>query len=106
MESGPILPLVAEALKDIYAKMEGISKNFTFLDESLKEFLTALGQKNMIIIENIKKLQGVLVELKETDQLQNSIQIIHESVSDIRDGIWYLEFQRTLKRFKEKFESL
>jgi Neuraminidase (sialidase) len=106
MDSGPVFPLVAEALKDIYSKIEGISKNFTNLEESLRGFLTVLGQKNMIIIENIKKLQGILIELKEGDQLQNTIQNITESISDIRDGIWYLEFQNTLKRFKEKIESL
>jgi len=106
MDSGPVISLVAEALKDIYAKMEGISKNFTRLEGSLKEFLTALGQKNMIIIESIKKLQGVLQELKQSDQLQNNIQTIHENISDIRDGIWYLEFQKTLQRFKDKIENL
>lgn len=105
MDSAPILPLVAEALRDIYAKMDGITKNFTRLEESLQEFLTAIGQKNMIVIESIKKLQRILLDVKESDQLQNSIQIIHESINDIRDGIWYLEFQKTLQRFKDKIDS-
>jgi hypothetical protein len=106
MDSGPILPLVAEALKDIYARIDGISKNFTLLQQSLKEFQADIGQKNMIIIENIKKLQGSLIELRESDRLQTTIKTIHESISDIRDGIWYLEFQKTLNRFIEKIEHI
>ena len=106
MDSAPILPLVAEALKDIYARMDGISKNFTLLQQSLKEFLASIGQKNMIIIENMKKLQGTLIDLKESEKLQNTIHTIHESISDIRDGIWYIEFQKTLNRFIEKIETL
>jgi len=106
MDSGPILPLVAEALKDIYARIDGISKNFTLLQQSLQEFQTAIGQKNMIIIENIKKLQSTLIELKDSDKLQTTIKTIHESIGDIRDGIWYLEFQKTLNRFIEKIEHI
>jgi len=106
MDSAPILPLVAEALKDIYARIDGLSKNFTLLQQSLKEFLASIGQKNMIIIENMKKLQGTLIDLKESEKLQNTIQTIHESISDIRDGIWYIEFQKTLNRFIEKIETL
>jgi CHAD domain-containing protein len=106
MDSGPILPLVAEALKDIYARIDGISKNFTLLRQSLQEFQTAIGQKNMIIIENIKKLQSTLIELKDSDKLQTTIKTIHESIGDIRDGIWYLEFQKTLNRFIEKMEHI
>jgi prefoldin subunit 5 len=106
MDSGPILPLVAEALKDIYARIDGISKNFTLLRQSLQEFQTAIGQKNIIIIENIKKLQSTLIELKDSDKLQTTIKTIHESIGDIRDGIWYLEFQKTLNRFIEKMEHI
>lgn len=106
MDTAPILPLVAEALKDIYARMDVISKNFTLLQKSLNEFLASIGQKNMIIIDNIKKLQGILIEVKESDKLQTTIKTIHESVGDIRDGIWYLEFQKTLNLFVEKIKNI
>jgi prefoldin subunit 5 len=106
MDSAPIIPLVAEALKDLYARIDGISKNFTQLQQSLQEFLVSIGQKNMIIIENMKKLQGTLVDLRESEKLQNTIKTIHESIGDIRDGIWYLEFQKTLNRFIEKMEHI
>ena len=106
MDSAPILPLVAEALKDLYARIDGISKNFVLLQQSLKEFLASIGQKNMIIIENMKKLQGTLLDLKDSDKLQTTIKTIHESIGDIRDGIWYLEFQKTLNRFIEKIEHI
>ena len=106
MDSAPILPLVAEALKDLYARIDGISKNFTILQQSLKEFQIAIGQKNMIMIENMKKLQGTLIELKESDKLQTTIKTIHESIGDIRDGIWYLEFQKTLNLFIEKIKNI
>jgi prefoldin subunit 5 len=106
MDSAPIIPLVAEALKDLYARIDGISKNFTQLQQSLQEFLVSIGQKNMIIIENMKKLQGTLVDLRESEKLQNNIKTIHESIGDIRDGIWYLEFQKTLNRFIEKMEHI
>ena len=106
MDSAPILPLVAEALKDLYARIDGISKNFILLQQSLKEFQVAIGQKNMIMIENMKKLQGTLIELKESDKLQTTIKTIHESIGDIRDGIWYLEFQKTLNLFIEKIKSI
>ena len=106
MDSAPILPLVAEALKDLYARIDGISKNFILLQQSLKEFQTTIGQKNMIMIETMKKLQGTLIDLKESDKLQATIKTIHESIGDIRDGIWYLEFQKTLNRFIEKMEHI
>ena len=104
-DSGRFLPLMAEALKDIYSKMDDVTKSLDAIKENLKQFFTSIGQKNMIVIENLKKLQGVVSDFKTADELKKTIQVINESITDIRDGIWFLEFQKALERFQDKLDE-
>ena len=99
------LPLMAEALKDIYAKMDEIIEKFGSVEQNLQQFITSMGQKNMLIIQNLKKLQNIVTDLRETDKLKTTIKTINETVTDIRDGIWFLEFQNVLSRFKDKIDE-
>ncbi|HUY01476.1 MAG TPA: hypothetical protein VMV49_18075 [Candidatus Deferrimicrobium sp.] len=104
-DSARFLPIITEALNDIYAKMDDITKSIGSLGQNLSEFLTSIGQKNMLIIQSLKKLQNVINDFQNTDSLQKTIQLVNESINDIQDGIWFLEFQKALSRFKEKLET-
>ncbi len=104
-DSVRFLPLMAEALKDIYSKMDEITRKLNAIEENLKQFFASAGQKNMIIIQNLKKLQGVISDLKKEENLKKAIDLINENIADIQDGIWLLEFQKALVRFKEKIEE-
>ena len=101
-DSSRFLPLMAEALKDIYAKMDDITRKLNDIAEILQQFFTSIGSKNMLIMQNLKKLQGTIVDMEKGDSLKTTIQLINESVADIQDGMWFLEFQKVLKRFQEK----
>lgn len=105
-DSARFLPMMAEALNDIYSKIEETNKKIGQLEQTFQEFLASIGQKNMIIIQNLKKLQGVVSDLTQKDNLQNVMQSFKESIKDIQDGIWLLEFQNALTIFKEKFDEL
>ncbi|MFX1297322.1 MAG: hypothetical protein ACFFD2_21015 [Promethearchaeota archaeon] len=105
-DAARFLPMMAEALKDIYTKMDEITKKLGNVEETLKQFFTSIGQKNMLIIQNLKKLQGVITDFEKGESLKSTLQLISVSVSDIRDGMWFLEFQKALSRFKEKIEEL
>jgi len=104
-DSSRILPIVAEALNDIYSKIDETNRKIGLLEKSFQEFLGSIGQRNMIIVQNLKKLQGIITELKDREGFKNTIQTISESISDIQDGIWFLEFQTALKCFKEKIDE-
>jgi hypothetical protein len=99
------LPMMAEALKDIYSKMDSITNKLGHIEENLKQFITSLGQKNMIVVQNLKKLQGSISDFEKAENLKNIIQIINESIGNIQEGIWFLEFQKALERFKEKIDE-
>lgn len=103
--SARFLPMMAEALNDIYSKMEETNSKLGHLEKIFQEFLASLGQKNMIIIQNLKKLQGVISDLNNEDKLQKSIRSIRDSVGAVQDGIWFLEFQTALTRLKEKLDE-
>ena len=96
---------MAEALKDIYSKMDDITKSLDAMKENLKQFFSSIGQKNMIVVENLKRLQGVVSDFKTADELKQTIQVINSSIMDIRDGIWYLEFQKALERFQDNLDE-
>ncbi len=99
------LPIVAEALKDIYAKVDEITSKLNLVQETLQQFFASIGQKNMIIIQNLKKLQGTINDLEKGDSLKQTLSTISETTNDIQDGIWFLEFQKVLTRFKEKVDE-
>lgn len=105
-DSARFLPIVAEALNDIYSKIEETNKKISQIEQHFQEFVTSVGQKNMLIVQNLKKLQGVINELKTQDSFKNVIQSVSESISDMQDGIWFLEFQNVLERFKEKLDEM
>ena len=105
-DSARFLPIITEALNDIYAKMDDVTKKLSDMSQNLTEFLTSIGQKNMIIMQSLKKLQGVVADFKNTDSLQKTITLITESITDIQDGIWFLEFQKTLSRFQDKLDEI
>ncbi|MHA1263748.1 MAG: hypothetical protein ACTSRS_00790 [Candidatus Helarchaeota archaeon] len=105
-DTSRFLPMMAEALNDIYSQIEELNKKIGSLEQTFQEFLTSIGQKNMLIIQNLKKLQSVISEFKTNDSLQKSIQLIRETITDIQDGIWFLEFQNALNHLKEKVGRL
>lgn len=98
--------MMAEALNDIYSKVEEINKKLSRIEQTFQEFLTSVGQKNMILVQNLKKLQGIVSELKDRDTLQKVILTVSESINDIQDGIWFLEFQNALTQLKEKLDEV
>ncbi|NVM53035.1 MAG: hypothetical protein HWN66_04985 [Candidatus Helarchaeota archaeon] len=104
-DSARLLPIVAEALNDIYSKIEDTNRKLGLLEKNFQEVISSIGQKNMIIIQNLKKLQGAITELNTEDKLKHIILLVVESISDIQDGIWFLEFQNALSRFKEKLDE-
>ena len=93
-----LLPLMAEALKDIYSKMDDITKKLGLLEENLKQFFTSIGQKNMIVIQNLKKLQGAITDIEKGETFKKTVDIVNDTISDIQEGIWFTEFQRVLSR--------
>ena len=105
-DTARLLPLLAEALNDIYSKMEETNSKLGKLEQTFQELLSSIGQKNMIIIQNLKKLQGTISDLKVKDNFQKVVQGLKASIKDIQDGIWFLEFQKALSIFKEKFDDL
>ncbi len=104
-DNARFLPMLAESLNDIYSKIEETNKKIGQLEQTFQEVLSSIGQKNMIIIQNLKKLQGVISDLKVKDNFQKVMQSVSSSVKDIQDGIWFLEFQKALSIFKEKFDE-
>ncbi|MHA1130553.1 MAG: hypothetical protein ACTSQI_06365 [Candidatus Helarchaeota archaeon] len=104
-DSGRFLPLMAEALKDIYSRMDEIMEKLNKIEENLKDFFQSIGQKNMIVIQNLKKLQGVVGDFKKEDHLKKSIQTLSETLTGVQEGIWFLEFQQVLKRFQAKLDE-
>ena len=105
-DSARFLPMLAESLNDIYSKIEETNSKIGKLEHTFQEFLSSIGQKNMIIIQNLKKLQGTISDLKVKDNFQKVVQGLKASIKDIQDGIWFLEFQKALSIFKEKFDEL
>ena len=105
MSQDRFLPLMAEALKDIYTRMDEITNKLDTIEHNLTEFFQSIGQKNMIVIQNLKKLQGVIGDFKKEDKLKKSIQLLTESISGVQQGIWFFEFQQALRRFQEKLEE-
>ena len=85
-----------------YSKMDNITSKLAMLEENLQQFFNFIGQKNMILVQSIKKLQGNITEIEKGEGFTQSLSTISETVADIKDGMWFLEFQKVLERFQEK----
>ncbi len=105
-DSSRFLPMMAEALNDIYSKVEETNNKIARLEQTFQEFIASIGQKNMILVQNLKKLQGIITELQNRDTFKNVVQSLSETINNIQDGIWFLEFQNVLTHLKEKLDEI
>ena len=93
-----LLPFVASSLNDVYSKLDEISNQLKKFGNQFTEFLGGLNEQINEAIGKIRVMHNTLERVQVSNEFKSTTKLFNQTLDQINEGIWYVDFLLALKR--------